>query len=31
MRKEVVVAKFKVLYWHLPEGMEENHEKCQDS
>jgi hypothetical protein len=29
MWKEVVVASFKVLAWHLHEGTEENHEKPQ--
>jgi hypothetical protein len=29
--KEVVVAKFKILFQHLPGGTEENHEKLKDS
>jgi hypothetical protein len=29
MRKEVVMAEFKVLSRHLPGGTEENHEKLQ--
>jgi hypothetical protein len=29
MWKEAIVAEFKVLFQHLPEGNEENHEKVQ--
>jgi hypothetical protein len=28
IRKEAVVASFKVLYWHWPEKTERNHEIC---